>query len=714
MMKRSECRIFVVVYLLLISGGIQGNWAADFSATIESARQAIEAIQQDEHVIGLSVALVSDDDIVWQEGFGYADREAQIPATPDTVYAIGSISKTFTAVSILQQVQQGKIDLDRPISDYFPDFSILHRYGASQDEQNAAITVRRLLNHRSGLPGDVFAGLFLTGPSYYPKYIQWLMDYLSTTYPSQEPGVIANYCNSGFVLAGEIARLAGALAGEDDLGHYFERTLFQPLGMDQSTTHVVGQVVPNLAMGYIGGEIVPPFEFNGVATGGIYSTVGDMSKFLMMLMHEGTDPRSGTAFLAPEWVRELGRMDPAMYDFNTFFNPGLGLDSAHLYRFIDAIPPLEENGHRYGRVWLKDGSTNNFSSVIIVLPDSRLGVVLLFNSDAGDEYKIDLAEQIVLNALRDKLAMEVPKPTLPDHAAIAVTDPSQLTGLYVVSNQPRVVSQGENGTLQLTLFPGTDEETKIVLHPTDSAHYAVEGDSSTYTFVSINNRILLLRSGGPVDTYLEMMVRVVGEKIEPVETPMLWRERLGLYVFDDVLPSDVGWFFGPPIVGLFMQDDAYLMYNALLLPQSDTLAFAPELTSRFDSRLLVDEEGGLLFNGYHAIPHQNIVSVGLGEEENFTVRYSSIVPRTQWRAFEVTAKMVNHRIAWSVDDETMMLRVYGSEFELVAEGTGTVTEALEPGQYYLAVSPGFESASSGILRSAILPPTTNIKYWSLY
>jgi CubicO group peptidase (beta-lactamase class C family) len=79
-------------------------------------------------VTGLSIALVDDQRVVWAEGFGYADKAGTGPASPDTVYRAGSISKLFTATAAMQLAEQGRMDIDRPLGDYLPGFSIRTRF----------------------------------------------------------------------------------------------------------------------------------------------------------------------------------------------------------------------------------------------------------------------------------------------------------------------------------------------------------------------------------------------------------------------------------------------------------------------------------------------------------------------------------------------------------------------------------------------------------
>src|SRR6202023_3487115 len=91
----------------------------------------------------LSIALIDDQKIVWARGFGFADPQAKTPATADTVYRVGSVSKLFTDIAIMQLVERGTLDLDAPITKYLPDFKPANPFGT-------AITLRQLMAHRSG------------------------------------------------------------------------------------------------------------------------------------------------------------------------------------------------------------------------------------------------------------------------------------------------------------------------------------------------------------------------------------------------------------------------------------------------------------------------------------------------------------------------------------------------------------------------------------
>lgn len=110
------------------------------------------AVQQGK-AVGVSLAVIDDQRVVWSHSAGWADREQQRPATADTVYRMGSISKLFTVMAALQQVQDGRLDLDAPIERVLPEFAVRSRFAP------APITARLLMTHHAGLPRDQLAGM---------------------------------------------------------------------------------------------------------------------------------------------------------------------------------------------------------------------------------------------------------------------------------------------------------------------------------------------------------------------------------------------------------------------------------------------------------------------------------------------------------------------------------------------------------------------------
>ena len=324
---------------------------ASYAQTIAAVKAFIESQMSEKEIVGLSIALVDAEreelgTVVWSQGFGMADKENEKKAFAETVYSIGSVGKAMTGVALLKLKDEGKIDLDMPASTYIPDFSFQIRYPGI--DQNDRITVRSLLTMHGGVPGDLYNGQIIFTPPWYSRYMEWLLAYLKTDYPSHPPGALASYSNTGFIVAGHAAYLAGRLDGETDFQGFLKRLLLDPVGMTSSWFDVTEGDLRELAVPYEKGIPQMPTNFNVPATGGLYSNVLDMSRFLLMLLKDGV-LEGGDRYLEAKTVREMGRMDQTALDTSSYYQPGLGLDSASLPAFYGVAP---DQGN-YGRAWAK-------------------------------------------------------------------------------------------------------------------------------------------------------------------------------------------------------------------------------------------------------------------------------------------------------------------------------------------------------------------------
>ena len=136
----------------------------DYHYTQEYARWLINKEIHGANIQGLSIALVDDQRVVWAEGFGFADAANGIAADPATVYPVGSITKLFTTLGALQLVEQDRLDIDQPIEQYLPGFSIKRR-----EAEQTPITLRQLMSHHAGLPRDVMRGMWTDQPESFTR-----------------------------------------------------------------------------------------------------------------------------------------------------------------------------------------------------------------------------------------------------------------------------------------------------------------------------------------------------------------------------------------------------------------------------------------------------------------------------------------------------------------------------------------------------------------
>jgi CubicO group peptidase (beta-lactamase class C family) len=327
---------------------------------------------------GVALAVTSPDKLLLQASYGFADLGSRQPVSDETLFQIGSVTKAFTAVLLLQLVDDGRLSLDRPITDALPWFTVRNDYGP--------ITPHHLLTHTAGipenrddLPPSPFAAIALG-----EQAVAW------------PPGERFHYSNVGFqVLHTVIETVAG-----NGWGQLVRGRILEPLGMYDTEPAIVSEMRERQATGYLDAlndrpshrsrPLVPaPFVEYTVGDGCIASTASDMSAFLRMLLNRGVGPHgrilSETAFEAfsTAWIMPWRRT-------------GYGYGIA-----------VRRSGDRFQL--LHSGGTAGFSSTIIADIESGLGVVVLINGP-GDAQ--ELAETVLL-AFRSALAGEA-VPTLPE------------------------------------------------------------------------------------------------------------------------------------------------------------------------------------------------------------------------------------------------------------------------------------------------------------
>ena len=271
-----------------------------FRATIKDGRAAAQALLAQSGAASFSLALVSGERVVWQETFGDADKATSTPPTADTMYGIGSVSKMLATVAAMTLVDQGKVELDAPFARYVPAFTML----APAYRQ---ITVRMLLDHSSGFPGSTYSDLVTA--TYFPGYLQQVLDTLAIERLKTTPGYMSVYCNDGFTM---IEALVFAVTGKT-YAQYVQDEIFTPLGMDHSAYPLEPFPDGSYAKAYTGDVANPREVLNMLASGGLYSTPSDMSRLARMLMNGGA--YGDTRVLTAASVAEMGT-DQTLLSFN--------------------------------------------------------------------------------------------------------------------------------------------------------------------------------------------------------------------------------------------------------------------------------------------------------------------------------------------------------------------------------------------------------------
>ncbi len=348
----------IVFLLAIIAASLSASaHSTDFSPVVQRVENLVKSELERGILTGVSVALVDDQTTVLAYGYGLADEAKKLPATSKTVYRVGSISKLFTAVSAMQLVEQGKLDLDKPVTDYCSDFRIVDPFEGAEP-----VTLRQLMCHRSGLVRESPVGGYLdpNEPSI-AESVASLADCVRVHRPKE----VTRYSNIAVTVVGHaVARVA-----EMPFPEYQRTCVLDPLGMGSSSFVRDDRVRPHLAASYMlvadgkGGfkrTESPIFELGTLPAGNLYSSVEDLAKFLSCLFAKGA--AGGRQVLKPASIDEM--FTPQLTDENSGFGLGFNIGEFQDHKLIS------HSGAVYG-----------FSSSLIGIPELKVGVIVLANED---------------------------------------------------------------------------------------------------------------------------------------------------------------------------------------------------------------------------------------------------------------------------------------------------------------------------------------------
>ena len=446
-------------------------------------------------VPGLSIALVDGSRLVWAKGYGYADAERAVPADAETVYQVGSVSKILPAVAALGLAERGRIDLDKPITRYLPEFAIKSRWPAADP-----ITLRTLLTHHAGLPTFYLKGFFSHQP------LSGVIQELRSEYLAYPPGTTLSYSNIGTNLTGlAIERVSGR-----EFAAYMREEVFRPLAMTHSGFALDDGIAAKLARGYINGQPAPPTPVRDVPAAGLYSNALDMGRFMRFVL-TGAGPQ--TPPLGRETLRAMFTPQYAENPFHFGQDIGLGW-------FLGGLPI-----DGAGKVAWHNGGTKAYQAQMVVLPEKQLGVAVLANADSAKTLIYELAEETLRMAL---LARDGIAPAPPPAARPAVTVAPEILQKYVgdyslMGTLARVSLDGKRLKFQVL-------DHELDLAPLSTSEFRVEKSILGLFSIAIPFPPLEFASvGGREFALLRDRTVTVAEKVPAYELSAVWRARVGDY-----------------------------------------------------------------------------------------------------------------------------------------------------------------------------------------
>lgn len=439
-----------------------------------------------------TVAIMDAGKIVYSEGFGMADRANSTPVDPNTRFNVGSVSKAFCAAAIMALVDDGKINLDHPVTEYVPDFTMA-------DSRYHNITVRMLLDHSSGLPGTIVANDF--GYELNPDFYQQVLTTLAQSHLKANPGEYAPYTNDGFSLA-EIVVVR--VSGQSYIDFVTQRIL-KPLSLDHTGLTVGTQTNSNIAAYYQvdTGKKVPAEAITLVGAGGLSSTAEDLARFF-----DSFSP-GAKHVLSDASIAEMIKLQPSTFALRcineTGINPelsyGLGLDQV-------GVPYYQSKG-----IYMiaKGGDTEDFHSTAISATQQRISLAVI---EAGHGSSAGIIARDTFNAILQKkglLQEDSPAITAPIAAQAIPAHYASMSGFYAPN--VNVEFNIAANTCTISLISNGVASPPMPLVYRDGAFYGPSG--SQFQFVSVGGEDFFVPAGADNTVYI-----VGGQKLHNLTAPL--------------------------------------------------------------------------------------------------------------------------------------------------------------------------------------------------
>jgi len=353
----------MLLYLICISCAQQQTFEEYLHIFNDDFKEELAGL----NVSNASYAVFSKDSVILQDSFSAAGSGTN----GESPFLIGSVTKVFTAVAIMQLFEEGIIELDKPISEYVPDFKITQRFPDS-----GPITIRAVLTHHAGIPSDIYLNKF----SKKPEDFNSVLDYLNSRFTCYPVGKIWAYSNLGYALLGIVVERASGMKYEE----YIARHIFEPLKMDSSGFYYDYLSQQHLSHAFDDkgnpGVELPLFD---KPAGAIYSTVNDMIRF-------------GRAFIDG---KENLLKNETLEQIFLLQNKENLLDLDHRSAICFTY---KNKAFELGRLLEHGGATMYHRAQLVIAPDAGLASVILSDSPTGKDNAWKLDEQLMVEYIRAK------------------------------------------------------------------------------------------------------------------------------------------------------------------------------------------------------------------------------------------------------------------------------------------------------------------------
>lgn len=548
--------VFLYSSIILFAVGNPKDSICDYSLLIQKYQSIIKKEMKRLKVQGVSIALLDKDSVVWTEGFGYADKENNIRAMPSTKYMIGSVTKLFTALGVMQLQELNKLSINDPLQKHLPQFNIKSHFGDIND-----ITIRSVMTHHGGIPSDIFAN-FVSGN---PEDFTTTVDYINQEYSTYPPDFIRSYSNAGYTLLGHMIQEVE----KEPYIEYIINHIFNPVGMSQSNFLVSMDYPEGYSKSYNSkGKPDKEYPPRDVPAGGIFSNANDMAMFTVSLLC------NKNGIVSKESLKAM--LEQQNKDIKLDLDDENGL----CWSLIDS---------KAGLIAFHSGASKNHRAMFAIAPESQLGIVILSNSEngggIGSLYRRILEYAAKIKGVESDYKKAYPK--YPDYKKInkvKLADEVLLkdTGHYAAPGMCFIIRK-RNHKLSAKL-----RGVRFNLIPQDNGKYLPQ-----LNFLGIiNKKLKKVRfyfdnvSGHHILVQEQMLSgskSIIGDRIVLTEITGVWKKRLGDYTMitnistiDEEVFSDIS---------LEIKND-FLVFCLTINPEGQKMEFPLRLINENEGQMM--------------------------------------------------------------------------------------------------------------------------------
>lgn len=432
-MKKITALILAVFIMIMPFTG----YAQEQNSKVEAKLEKIASDMIDNYgVTSLQYAIIDNGKIINSGNEGIFAKDINRAITPDTMYGIASLSKMYVSASVMMLQDKGKLDIDKPVTEYIPEFKMA-------DQRYKKITPRMLMNHSSGLYGSHYYNASLFNDNDFTVQ-KTLLKNLQSEKLNSNPGEFSVYCNDGFQLLEILVERVSGMGYTD----FIKKYISDPLKLEHTKTPLDKFSRDNLAKIYddATGYELPNLSINLLGTGGLYSTAEEICKFSQVLMGEKEEILSKTSALKMQ--NEEYKNGIWVSDSQNILGYGLGWDSTNLWPFSE-----------YGIKAVAKGGDGSYHSSLISLPEYNISMAVV-SSGGSSLYNQTFSASVLLELLKEKGIIKEIKPnkiSLPPTSAPMPKEITKYAGSYgigTVAGRTYEVEFNKNG---FSVMPQLDD-----------------------------------------------------------------------------------------------------------------------------------------------------------------------------------------------------------------------------------------------------------------